>query len=249
MMPNPSPKWPKFLPPLTDDQRRISDLFMKLWHEELPQKYHAVENFNHSFPVRYSPADFTTTLEIGAGLGEHLEYEHLSVPQLESYYCNELRANMLDRIRERYPAVKTVPGDCQQRMDFPNGFFDRVLVIHVLEHLPNLPAALMEIVRVLNPTTGKLLVVIPCEGGTAYSLARKISAERLYKKNFGGDYSWFYQREHINRPAEIIAELSTYFTLEKQRFFPFCFLPYVFCNLCIGLCLSPRNSLMKSPGG
>ncbi len=29
-------KWPKILPPMTPEQRRISDEFMKVWHQELP---------------------------------------------------------------------------------------------------------------------------------------------------------------------------------------------------------------------
>ena len=32
-------KWPKILPPLTPEQKRISDEFMKLWHEVLPNRY------------------------------------------------------------------------------------------------------------------------------------------------------------------------------------------------------------------
>ncbi len=43
-------KWPKVLPPMTPEQKRISDEFMKLWHEQLPTRYGFVEKFNHSFP-------------------------------------------------------------------------------------------------------------------------------------------------------------------------------------------------------
>ena len=164
---SPSTKWPKVLTPLSPSQQQISDAFMKLWHEELPRNYQAIEHFNHSFPVRFSPEGFNTTLEIGAGLGEHLQYEKLSVIQQASYYCNELRANMLDRIKATHPSVKTILGDCQKPLDFPDGFFDRVLAIHVLEHLPDLPSALAEIHRLLKKPAGKFLVVIPCEGGAA----------------------------------------------------------------------------------
>jgi hypothetical protein len=49
-------KWPKILPPLTAEQQRISDDFMKSWHEELAgrSRYGPIERFNHSFPVEYS---------------------------------------------------------------------------------------------------------------------------------------------------------------------------------------------------
>ena len=240
-------KWPKVLPPLTAEQQRRSDEFMKLWHEVLPQRFGLVERFNHNFPVRHSPAGFTTTLEIGAGLGEHLHYERLTPEQERNYHCNEYRENMAAEIRRRYPRVQTVVGDCQQRLGFADGFFDRVIAVHVLEHLPNLPAAIRESYRLLNKERGRFLVVIPTEGSPAYSLARRISAQRVWNRRFGGGYEEFYQREHINLPHEILAELDPYFTVEARSFFPLG-VPWVFCNLCIGLSLVPRPVRRPGPG-
>ena len=37
--------WPKVLPPLNDEQRRISDDFMKHWHEVLPRRYGILDDF------------------------------------------------------------------------------------------------------------------------------------------------------------------------------------------------------------
>jgi SAM-dependent methyltransferase len=233
-------KWPKVLPPLTPEQQRISDEFVKLWHEVLPSRFHKIETFNHRFPVKHSPPSFVRTLELGAGLGEHLRYETLTPDQLSNYYANEFRENMAAEIRKAFPSVQTILGDCQQRLDFPDGFFDRVIAVHVLEHLPNLPAAIREAYRLLDKRSGRFLVVIPTEGSPAYTVARKLSAERVYKRQFGGDYSWFYKREHINLPHEILAELDPYFVIRHKSFFPLPFLPMVFCNLCIGLALEPR---------
>jgi len=233
-------KWPKVLPPLTPEQKRISDEFMKRWHEQLPSRYGVVERFNHSFPVRHSRPGFRATLEIGAGLGEHLHHEALTPEQEKNYCAVELRENMVAEIRKRFPRIQAVMGDCQARLDFPDGHFDRYIAVHVLEHLPNLPACLREAHRLLDKQRGQMLVVIPCEGGTAYSFARKISAERVYNKHFEGGYGWLIAREHINRPHEILEELNPYFTVERKVFFPLPFLPFVFSNLCIGLSLKPR---------
>jgi len=234
-------KWPKVLPPLTDEQRRISDEFMKYWHDRLPNAWFSVvEGFNHKFPVDYSGSDFVSTLEIGAGLGEHIKYEKLSAEQAKNYHALELRENMAAEIRKNYPQVNVIVGDCQQRLDFPDGSMDRVIAVHVLEHLPNLPAAVREAYRLVNKTKGQFFVVIPTEGSFAYSLARKISAEREYKKKFGGDYSWFYKREHINVPREILEELNPYFTIERKSTFPIPFVPMLFCNLILGFVLRPR---------
>jgi SAM-dependent methyltransferase len=233
-------KWPKVLPPISEEQKKISDAFMQLWHEVLPKKYSIVDNFNHSFPVSNSPEDFTTTLEIGAGLGEHIKYEKLSDSQKANYYALELRENMALKIRQTYPFVNTIVGDCQKKLNFDNDYFDRILAIHVLEHLPNLPMCIKEVHRLINKTKGRFIIVIPTEGSPAYTLGRKISAERVYKKHFGGDYSWIYKREHINLAPEIIFELEKYFIIENKRTFPLPYLPFIFCNLCIGLVLKPK---------
>jgi len=227
------------LPPLTPEQQWISDDFMKYWHEVLPRRYGLVEKFNHGYPVRHAPEGFRTTLEVGAGLGEHLEYEHLTPEQEANYVALELRANMVERLHERFPRIQALQGDCQQRLDLPDGGFDRILAIHVLEHLPNLPAAVQEMHRLCNPNSGVFLVVIPCEGSLAYSLARRISAQRIFERRYHQSYKWFIEREHLNRPDRIITELKRYFTICHRRFFPFP-VPFLFCNLCLGLTLLPR---------
>ncbi|HEX8912362.1 MAG TPA: class I SAM-dependent methyltransferase [Humisphaera sp.] len=235
-------KWPKTFPPLTPEQQRISDDFMKAWHEVLPQKYGVVEKFNHGYPARHAPKEFLRTLEIGAGLGEHLEYERLTPEQRKNYYALELRANMSAEIARRYPDIQSITGDCQQRLDLPDGFFDRVLAIHVLEHLPDLPAAVRECHRLVNKDRGVFQVVIPCEGSMAYSMARKISAQRVFEKRYPGQkYKWFIEREHINVPGEIMVELAPYFEVDRRSFFPLK-VPFTFCNLCIGMTLRPRAS-------
>ena len=225
---------------MTSEQKRISDEFMKLWHQELPSRFRFVEDFNHSFPVKNSRPGFRTSIEIGAGLGEHLHYEKLTPVQEAGYVAVELRENMAAEIRRRFPRVRAITGDCQARLDFADGYFDRYIAVHVLEHLPDLPACIREAYRLLDKKRGQMLVVIPCEGSPAYSLARKISAERVYNRHFSGGYDWLISREHINRPHEILAELKPYFTIERKVLFPLPFLPFVLNNLCIGLSLKPR---------
>ena len=207
-------KWPKTFRPLTPEQKRISDDFMHHWHEVLPRHFGPIEKFNHGYPVRRAPANFRRTLEIGAGLGEHLDYEQLTAQQESDYYAVELRQNMTDTLQARFPRIKAVTGDCQQRLDFPDGHFDRILAVHVLEHLPDLPAAIREMYRLCDKSSGVFSVVIPCEGSLAYTLARRISAQRIFEKRYKQSYRWFIEREHINRPREILEELNPFFTIE-----------------------------------
>jgi ubiquinone/menaquinone biosynthesis C-methylase UbiE len=231
--------WPKTFPPLTPEQERIRDDFMKHWHEVLPKKFGIIDRFNHSYCVKHA-GTFERTLEIGAGIGEHIEYEALTPEQERNYHALELRENMSREIARRFPRIRTITADCQQTLPFADGYFDRVLAIHVLEHLPNLPVAVAELYRVCDKRRGVLSVVIPCEGSVAYTLARRVSAQRIFEKRYKQPYKWFIEREHVNVPGEIFAALDPYFTVHHRSFFPFP-VPLLFCNLVIGLTLQPRK--------
>jgi SAM-dependent methyltransferase len=226
-------------PELTPAQREISDDFMKYWHEVLPKKYGIIETFNHNYAVRRAPDEFLTTLEIGAGLGEHLSYEKLTPEQRQNYVAVDIRQNMTDALRQRNPDIQAICADCQERIDYPDGSMDRVLAVHVLEHLPNLPKAVAEMHRLCNKERGRLYVVLPCEGGLAYTLARRISAQRIFEKRYKQSYRWFIEREHINLPQEILHEVKQYFVIESMTHFPLG-VPLTTMNLCIGLTARPK---------
>lgn len=239
----PQNKWPKKFPPLTTEQQRISDDFMVYWHTVLPSQYGIIDRFNHQYPVKYAPAKFSRTLEIGAGLGEHLKYEKLTPKQRNNYFCLDLRENMVEIIHQNFPDVQAIVHDCQQRLDtFEDAYFDRVLAVHVLEHLPNLPAATQEVYRLINKQRGVFSVVIPCEGGLVYGMARRISAQRIFEKRYKQSYKWFIEREHINRSNEILEELQPYFEIRHRTYFPLPVLPSQALNLVIGVTLTPRTS-------
>ncbi len=229
-------KWPKQLPPLTEEQERIKDDWMKHWLGILPNRYGAIERFNHGYPARACRPG-GRVLEIGAGLGEHISYESLENTE---YHALELRPEIADEIRRRHPQVEVVTADCQKSIPFPDGFFDRVIAIHVLEHLPNLPAALKEIHRTLRPG-GEFGAVIPCEGGLAYGFARLISSKRIFEKRYKMSYDFCIRSEHVNRPREIMEELAPHFETRDTSFFPLK-IPSITINLVIGLVLTPRVS-------
>jgi len=232
-------KWPKIFPPISSEQERIGDEFQKLWLEILPKKYSSIEKFNHNYSVKNSPKNFLKTLEIGGGIGAHLEYEVLSPLQRKNYTVIDIRENIVEKFREKNPDIKAIIGDCQKKIDYPDEYFDRILAIHVLEHLPNLPEAVKELHRLCNKKNGALSIVIPCEGSLAYSFARKISAQRIFEKKYKQSYKWLIEREHVNIPAEIFHELGKYFQIEDSTYFPIN-IKAQFCNLCIGASYKPR---------
>jgi SAM-dependent methyltransferase len=241
-------EWPKIIPEFTNIQQTVRDEWMKYWHEVLPNRYGVIEMFNQKYPLRYwnnyrksdsACRGVPATLEIGAGLGEHIRYEDLT---RQKYFAVELRENMAAVIREKFPTAGIYVGDIQAKTPFEDAQFDRILAIHVLEHLPNLPRALSEIQRLLK-NNGVFSVVIPCEGGLAYNFARMISTKRIFDKRFKEyhvDYNWLMRTEHINLPGEIIEELEKFFVIDKKTFFPVP-IPFTFCNLCIGIDLYKRH--------
>lgn len=231
-------KWPKILPPLDEEQQRINDDFMRHWHEVFPNRFGFADRWNHGYVMKHTRPGFRHTLEIGAGLGEHLTQEILSPEQEKNYVAVEIRENMAEKLHARYPRIQTVVGDIQTHLDFPDGHFDRIIAVHVLEHLPNLPLAAKEMRRLCAPD-GLLHVVIPCEGSLATRCARRISAQRIYEKRYQRPYHLFISREHINLPFEVKEELAPYFAVEHHAYFPFP-VPMEWCNLFIGLTLKPR---------
>lgn len=233
-------KWPKLFPALTPEQVIISNDFVQHWHDVLPSRYGIVDRFNHNYVVKMAPKEFHRTLEIGAGNGEHLNYEQLTPEQRKNYVAVDIRENMVAEFRKKFPDVRCEVADCEKTMDFETGYFDRILAIHILEHLTNLPAAVKELYRLCNKTRGTLSIVIPCEGSLLYSLSRKISAQRIFEKRYGQSYDWFISREHVNRPHEIFEELAPYFSLVTSHYWP---IPAKinFFNLCIGATFEPKN--------
>jgi SAM-dependent methyltransferase len=224
-------QWPKAIPPLTAEQQVISDDFMRHWHQVLPNKYGAIERFNHGYPLRHIPsARPFRTIELGAGIGEHLTCEDLSI---QDYHCIELRENMAAEIRRRFPAVTATRADCQELLPYPDAHFDRAVVVHVFEHLPDLPRAVAELARVLKPG-GIFSLVLPCDPGLAYRFARMISSARMFRKRYNQPYKWFIEREHINSPGEILSTVSRRMTEIHRSYYPLG-IPIINANLCIGV--------------
>ena len=226
--------YPKRPPPLTQEQLVAREQFMMLWQREIP-KYATLDRFNQGFTAKLPIPLGCKTLEIGAGLGEHLRYENLDA---QDYYCLEYREEFCQEIRKIYPAEKVFRGDIEQKQPWPDATFDRLSAIHILEHLRNLPAALIEMKRLLKPN-GVLDVVLPCEGTLAYSLARKISAERLFRAQFKMDYIPIVRNEHVSQYHELRMWILKYFTVEKSVMFPFR-IPVAAINLVEGLRLRPH---------
>ncbi len=209
---------------------------MRLWHEQLPGKYSFMGRFNHGAIACLPIKPGWRTLEISAGLGAHSRFKDLKV---QEYYCLEYRSDWCRELETLLAKTRVRCGDIHERQPWPDGFFDRIIAIHVLEHLLDLPGALTEILRLLS-ADGVFDVVLPCEGGLAYTLARKISAERLFRRRFGSDYTFIVQNEHVSTFREIEVELGYRFRVVHSRYFPWR-VPLATANLCVAMRLRARR--------
>jgi SAM-dependent methyltransferase len=217
------------MPELTPEQEAIRDEWMQHFYEIFSDRFSAIAWFSHIYPMRTGRPGLRT-LDIGAGMGEHLDFEDAKD---QHYVALELRPEMARVIEERHPYVTTVVGDAEDPLPFEDASFDRVIAIHVLEHLRNLPATLDEVRRVLRPG-GAFAIVIPCEGGFAYGIGRRFTSQRIFEKRYSTSYDWYIRTEHFNVPAEIIEELDQRFEREHSSFFPLK-VPTVHLNVCVGL--------------
>jgi SAM-dependent methyltransferase len=229
--------WPKRPPPLTPEQEAAREAFMLAWHNLLPAKYGIVERFNHGALSRLPPGrKHWRTLEIGAGIGGHLPFEDLSC---QEYHALELRDEFCELLSQRPGIAGVHSTDIEQPTPFDSGSFDRVVAIHVLEHLRDLPRAVTEIYRILADD-GIFDVVLPCEGGLAYYFARRISAKPFFEKRFGMSYDPIIANEHVNTLREVLDTLEPYFAAETVSRFPLG-IPIDSINLAIALRMKKRR--------
>jgi SAM-dependent methyltransferase len=224
--------WPKQREPITDEQSAImADWVNEFLTSVKTSRFGWVSRFDHTFPLRSASPELRT-LEIGAGTGAHLPSE------IDGEYVALEAAPELAAQIPRRKGLSVVVADCEEHLPWDADHFDRVLAIHVLEHLYDLPSALGEVARVLRPG-GVFSVVIPCEGGSLYSLGRRVTTKRIFEKRYQVPYEWMIRQEHCNTAKEILRELNRLFEVRTQKFFPLR-LPAVDLNLVIGLELSVR---------
>ncbi|MBK8203625.1 MAG: class I SAM-dependent methyltransferase [Bdellovibrionales bacterium] len=100
----------------------------------------------------------------------------------QDYHLFEYRKIGVRFSEKNFSQLDVCHGDIQCKTKYEGNFFDRIVAIHVLEHLPDLPLAVDEFSRILKPD-GHLDVVLPCEGGWAYEFARQISSARMFKRS------------------------------------------------------------------
>ena len=152
-----------------------------------------------------------TTLEIGAGTLNQLQYE----PEVGPYDIVEPFKELyegsphLKRIRNAYADMKQVPGQCK---------YDRITSVAAFEHICNLPEVIARCGLLLKQD-GMLRVSIPNEGSLLWELGWRISTGLEFRLKYGLDYGWIMRHEHVNKASEIENQLEYFFKNVKCKIF------------------------------
>lgn len=162
---------------------------------------------------------FGRVIEIGAGTGEHLPFVRHSFDQ---YLLTDLDPKTLDVARKKltgphrgHVVFETQTGDS---LGYPDDTFDRLVAVHVLEHIYQPHLALKEWLRVLKDG-GLLSILIPTDPGLAWRLGRHLGPRKNALAQ-GIAYDYVMAREHVNSCNNLVAILRHYFPQAKESWWP-----------------------------
>lgn len=163
---------------------------------------------------------FSKVLEVGTGTGQHLSYVRHGFCH---YYMSDINHNILKRAQMRSTPHRDgithfVASDCAN-LCFPNRSFDRLIAIHVLEHIYFPHKILKEWKRVVKKE-GTITIVLPTDPGFAWRIARIYARRKAIR--LGIAYDLVMAREHVNPINNLVSLIHHYFKSIKEIWFPFC---------------------------
>lgn len=133
-------------------------------------------------------------LELGCGNAAQWDGHADALPDGAVLVLSDLSPGMVDTVWQkmrRFPRVLAQTADIQA-LPFPAASFDRVIANHMLYHVPNLPAALGEVSRVLQPD-GVFYCTTMGEHGLTNYLHRELRHVLPELNAFGETYSFTLQ--------------------------------------------------------
>jgi ubiquinone/menaquinone biosynthesis C-methylase UbiE len=172
---------------------------------------------------RLSPKEYRNNervLEIGPGFEPHIKYVKLN---FKEYYCLELNNNkeLIKYYENNFPNIiyKNYDG---RNLNFPENFFDRIIISHTLEHIINFEEFLIEMHRVLK-IDGVISIASPCDNGFLWRFCRFLLKKTYFKllKVSDLDYDYNLAKDHVNTIFQIVSVLRKKFTIISEYYLPF----------------------------
>jgi len=171
-----------------------------------------IENFNRE-------KKYSKVLEIGAGTIPHLNYlKH----DYDEYFIAETSNYAIEYHKEN-SNIKAYFYD-GVNLPFEDNFFDRIIILHTLEHINDPEKFLFEMMSKLK-TGGILSISLPTDPGLLWRLGKIFTkyytAKRTYKIS-SNEYDYLLATEHINSIFNLISLIRYNFKNQiDESFLPF----------------------------
>ena len=206
-------------PAWIDWRERFAELYDQSNYESPLQKW--VMRSSHALVEKPfgESAFFERVLEIGAGTGEHLPFVR---HRFSTYIMSDSNQKALDVAKRKLPGAKNeqVLFEVEEGggLSYPDDSFDRVVAVHVLEHINKPHLALKEWRRVVKPG-GMLSILIPTDPGVAWRIGRCLGPRRNAIAK-GIAYDYVMAREHVNPCNNLVALVRHYFSNAVEAWWP-----------------------------
>ncbi len=163
-------------------------------------------------------------LEIGAGTSPHINYLDYDY---EKYFFLENSKFSVQYLKKKFRNNKKIFYKLYsgKKIPFKSNYFDRIIISHVLEHVPNPEEFIEEMVKKLKPG-GKLSISLPCDPGFLWRSGRFFLKLLSVKKKLGiskKEYDYMIATEHINSIFNLISILKYKFSknIQSEYYLPF----------------------------
>ncbi len=171
-----------------------------------------IENFNRE-------KKYSKVLEIGAGTIPHLNYlKH----DYDEYFIAETSNYAIEYHKEN-SNIKAYFYD-GVNLPFEDNFFDRIIILHTLEHINDPEKFLFEMMSKLK-TGGILSISLPTDPGLLWRLGKIFTKYYTAKKTYkisSNEYDYLLATEHINSIFNLISLIRYHFKDQiDESFLPF----------------------------
>lgn len=189
------------------DEKSLDGWFLTRSHEVLEKR---VPRLNH----------FSRVLEVGSGPGNHAGFVKHGY---DSYTSVDISVTNLAYARSKSHEIRGSKSHFFLASDarllpFSDAVFDRTIACHVLEHLRDPEAAILECKRVTRPG-GVLSILLPCDPGLSWRIGRHLFVRSKYK-NMKPSYDYWMAKEHINSIFNLASIIDHNFPNSNPKYYP-----------------------------
>ena len=180
----------------------------------------AVRKTHKSMEKPFKNKSYDSVLEIGGGVGEHLDFiRH----QYEKYVLTDIRKPVLNSTHAANSKIECLEANAEN-LPFADFTFDRVVVTCLLHHVEKPEKVLSEISRVLKDD-GVATIFLTCDPGMLVRFLRTLTTARMAKKSGFRGYKLMVARDHRNHVGSVLEMTKYVFKNRKVKisFFPFRF--------------------------